>query len=142
MGLVDTGNTVPGSAAIFADLARELGVKITPSRLKVTTAAQGSLLEVVGTVANLVMAVSPTNLLQLTDVVVYRNLGQQLNLGLNFRHQFKARLDYEGDRPCNQIQGEMYSLVNSAAVEKRGGEREQPRDLEQAQQGQKHLGRT
>ena len=106
--------------------------------MKVTTAAQGSPLEVVGTVANLVMAVSPTNLLQLTDV--YRNLGHQLNLGLNFCRQFKARLDYEGDRPCIQIQGERYSLVNSAAVEKRGGEREQLRDLEQAQHGQKHLG--
>ena len=44
MGLVDTGNTVLGSAAISADLARELGVKISPTRLKVTTAAQGSLL--------------------------------------------------------------------------------------------------
>ncbi|MCP3666011.1 MAG: hypothetical protein GY696_26530, partial [Gammaproteobacteria bacterium] len=42
MGLVDTGNTVPGSSAISADLARELGVTIIPSRLKVTTAAQGS----------------------------------------------------------------------------------------------------
>ena len=100
MGLVDMGNTVPGSAAISADLARALGVKISPSCLQVNTAAQGSPLEVVGTVANLVMAVSPTNLLQLTDVVVYRNLGHQLNLGLNFCRQFKARLDYEGDRPC------------------------------------------
>ena len=80
--------------------------------------------------ANLVMAVSPTNLLRLTDVVIYRN----------FCCHFKARLDYEGDRPCIQIQGERYSLVNSAAVEERGGEREQPRDLEQAQHGQKHMG--
>ncbi|MCP3664980.1 MAG: hypothetical protein GY696_21200 [Gammaproteobacteria bacterium] len=125
--------------AISADLARELGVKISPSRLKVTTAAHGSPLEVVGTVASLVMAVSPTNLLRLTDVVIYRNLGHQLNLGLNFCRQFKARLDYEGDRPCIQIQGERYSLVNSAAVEERGGEREQPRDLEQAQHGQKPM---
>ncbi|MCP3668605.1 MAG: hypothetical protein GY696_40010 [Gammaproteobacteria bacterium] len=30
--LVDTGNTVPGSAAITADLATKLGVKISPSR--------------------------------------------------------------------------------------------------------------
>ena len=65
LGLVDTGNTVPGSVAISADLAAKLGVKINPSRLQVTTAAQGSPLEVVGTVANLVMATSPTNLLKL-----------------------------------------------------------------------------
>ncbi|MCP3661583.1 MAG: hypothetical protein GY696_03650, partial [Gammaproteobacteria bacterium] len=52
MGLVDTGNTVPGSAAISSDLARELGVTIIPSQLKVTTAAQGSLLEVVGTASH------------------------------------------------------------------------------------------
>ncbi len=81
---MDTGNTVPGSAAISADLARELGVKIIPSQLKVTIAAQGSPLEVVGTVASLVMGISPKNLLRLTDVVVYQNLGHQLNLGLNF----------------------------------------------------------
>ncbi|MCP3667081.1 MAG: hypothetical protein GY696_32080 [Gammaproteobacteria bacterium] len=42
MGLVDTGNTVPGSAAMSVALARELGVKIIPSQLKVTTAAEGS----------------------------------------------------------------------------------------------------
>ncbi len=126
MGLVDTGNTVPRSAAISADLARELGVTIIPSRLKVTTAAQGSPLEVVGTVASLVMGISPTNFLRLTDVVVYQNLGHQLNLGLNFCRQFKARLNYEGDQPCIEIQGEKYSLVNSVAAEKGGEEREQP----------------
>ncbi len=32
MGLVDTGNTVPGSAAISVALAKELGVKIVPSQ--------------------------------------------------------------------------------------------------------------
>ena len=116
------GNTIPGSVAISADLARELGVKISPSRLKVTTAAQDSIVEVVGKVANQVMAVSPTNLLKLMDVIVYRNLGHQLNLGLNFCCQFKARLDYEGDRPCIQIRGESYSLLNSAAVEEREGD--------------------
>ena len=31
LGLVDTGNTVPGSAAISVDLAAKLGVKINPS---------------------------------------------------------------------------------------------------------------
>ncbi|MCP3663628.1 MAG: hypothetical protein GY696_14255 [Gammaproteobacteria bacterium] len=34
MGLMDTRNTVPGSAAISVALARELGVKIIPSQLK------------------------------------------------------------------------------------------------------------
>ena len=117
----------------------KLGVKINPSRLQVTTAAQGSPLEVVGTVANLVMAVSPTNLLKLMNVVVYRNLGHRPNLGLNFCHQFKTKLDYEGDRPCIQIRGESYSLLNSAAAEEREEAREQPRDLEQAQHGQNHI---
>ncbi|MCP3664364.1 MAG: hypothetical protein GY696_18055 [Gammaproteobacteria bacterium] len=50
--------------------------------------------------------------------------------------QFTARLDYEGDQPCIEIQGERYSLVNSVVAEKRGGEREQ------AQHGQRHLGTT
>ncbi|MCP3667034.1 MAG: hypothetical protein GY696_31840, partial [Gammaproteobacteria bacterium] len=111
MGLVDMGNTVPGSAAISADLARELGVTIIPSRLKVTTVAQGSPLEVVGIVSSHVMGISPTNFLRLTDVVVYQNLGHQLNLGLNFCCKFKARLNYEGDQPCIEIQGEKYSLL-------------------------------
>ncbi|MCP3663826.1 MAG: hypothetical protein GY696_15265 [Gammaproteobacteria bacterium] len=84
---MDTGNKVPGSAAISADLATKLGVKINPSRLQVTTAAQGSPLEEVGTVANLFMATSPTNLLKLMNMVVYRNLGHPLNLGLNFCRQ-------------------------------------------------------
>ena len=81
-------HTVPGSAAISADLATKLEVKINPSRLQVTTAVQGSPLEVVRTVANLVIATSTTNLLKLTNVVVYRNLGHPLNLGLNFGRQF------------------------------------------------------
>ncbi|MCP3665047.1 MAG: hypothetical protein GY696_21545 [Gammaproteobacteria bacterium] len=96
-------------------------------------------MEVMGTVANLVMAVSPTNLLKLTNVVVYRNLGHQLNLDLNFCRQFKAKLDYEGDRPCIQIKGESYSLLNSAVAEEGEGAREQPQDLEQAQHGQNHI---
>ncbi|MCP3664794.1 MAG: hypothetical protein GY696_20250, partial [Gammaproteobacteria bacterium] len=104
--------------------------KINPSCLQVTTAAQGSPLEVVGTVANLVMATSPTNLLKQTNVVVYQNLGHQLNLGLNFCSQFKAKLNYEGDRPYIQIRGESYSLLNSAATEEREGAREQPQDPE------------
>ncbi|MCP3663619.1 MAG: hypothetical protein GY696_14210, partial [Gammaproteobacteria bacterium] len=52
--------------------------------LKVTTAAQGSQLEVVGKVASLVMGISAKTFLRLTNVVVYQNLGHQLNLGLNF----------------------------------------------------------
>ena len=112
-GLVDTGNSVPGSAAISADLAAKLGVRI--SNLQVTRAAKDSPLEVVGTVANLVMATSTTNLLKLKDVVVYRNLGHPLNLGLNFFRQFQAKLDYEGDQPRIQIRGESHSLLTSAA---------------------------
>ncbi|MCP3668657.1 MAG: hypothetical protein GY696_40280 [Gammaproteobacteria bacterium] len=50
-------------------------MRICPSQLHVTTATKDSPLEVVGTVANLVMATSATNLLKLQDVVVYKNLG-------------------------------------------------------------------
>ncbi|MCP3664649.1 MAG: hypothetical protein GY696_19525 [Gammaproteobacteria bacterium] len=88
--------------------------------------AQGSPLEVVGTVASLVMGISPKNLLRLTDVVVYQNLGHQLNLGINFCHQFKARINYKGDQPCIEIQGEKYSLVNSVVAEE---EREDSRKI-------------
>ena len=46
--------------------------------------AEASPLEVVGTVATLVMATLAMNLLQLRDVVVYKNLNHPLNLGLDF----------------------------------------------------------
>ncbi|MCP3664384.1 MAG: hypothetical protein GY696_18155 [Gammaproteobacteria bacterium] len=127
MGLVDTGNTVPGSAAISVALARELGVKIISSRLKVSTAAQGSQLEVVGTVASLVMGISAKTFQRLTNVLVYQNLGHQLNLGLNFCRQFKARISSEGDQPCIEIQGEKHPLVDSLAAEQEE-EREDSRE--------------
>ena len=133
MGLVDTGNTVPGSAAISVALAKELGVKIIPSQLQVTTAAQGSQLEVVGTVASLVMGITAKTFLRLRNVVVYQNLGHQLNLGLHFCRQFKARISYEGDQPCIEIQGEKHPLVDSLAAERGGGTRGQLRDPEPAQ---------
>ena len=69
MGLVDTGNTVPGSAAISVALAKELGVKIIPSQLQVTTAAQCSQLEVVGTVASLIMGITAKTFLRLRNVL-------------------------------------------------------------------------
>ena len=72
---MDTGNTVPGSAAISTDLAAQLVVRISPSKLQDTKDAKDSLLEVVRTVANLVMATSATNLLKLKNVVVYQNIG-------------------------------------------------------------------
>ena len=92
--------------------------------------------------ANLVMATSTTNLLKLKDVVVYKNLGHPLNLGLNFCRQFRAKLNYEGDQLRIQIRGESYSLLNSAALERRGGPKpaggasDQPRDQEQEKKGQ------
>ena len=78
-------------------------MRIRPSQLQVTLAAKDSLLEVVGTVANLVMATSATNLLKLRDVVVYQNLGHPLNLGLNFFKQLQWKLDYEGGQPQIKI---------------------------------------
>ncbi|MCP3666366.1 MAG: hypothetical protein GY696_28345 [Gammaproteobacteria bacterium] len=57
---MDTGNTVSGSAAISLALANQLRVKISPSKLQVTTVAGASPLEVVETVA-----ISVTILLQL-----------------------------------------------------------------------------
>ena len=128
MGLVDTGNTVPGSTAISVALTKELGVKIVPSQLQVTTAAQGSQLEVVGTVDSLLMGITPKTFLRLRNVVIYRNLGHPLNLGLHFCRQFKAKLSYEGDQPCIEIQGEKHPLVDSLAAEREEGARGQLRE--------------
>ncbi len=134
MGLVDTGNTVPGSAAISVALAKELGVKIVPSQLQVTTAAQGSQLEVVGTVDSLLMGIVPKTFLRLRNVVIYRNLGHPLNLGLHFCIQFKARLSYEGDQLCIEIQETRYPLVDSQAA----GPGDQSRDQQPAQARRLH----
>ncbi|MCP3665650.1 MAG: hypothetical protein GY696_24650 [Gammaproteobacteria bacterium] len=64
---------------------------------------------------------------------------------MNFCRQFKAKLNYEGDQPHIQIRGESYSLLNSTALEERGGlepaggARDQPQGPEQEQQGQTHI---
>ena len=86
---------------------------IQPSQLRVTTAAEASTLEVVVTVATLIMATSTSNLLQLHDAVVYRNLSHPLNLGLAFFRQFKAKLDYGGEQPQVNIRGESCLFVTS-----------------------------
>ena len=56
-GLVDTGNTVPGGAAISASFAAQLGAELKPSPLKVSTAATDGSLEVAGMIPELTMAV-------------------------------------------------------------------------------------
>ncbi len=133
MGLMDTGNTVPGSAAISVAVAKELGVKIVPRPLQVTTAAQGSQLEVVGTIDSLLMGIAPKTFLRLRNVVIYRNLGHPLNLDLHFCRQFKARLSYKGDQPCIEIQETRYPLVDSRAAGPGGGPGNQWQDQQPAQ---------
>ncbi|MCP3668071.1 MAG: hypothetical protein GY696_37210 [Gammaproteobacteria bacterium] len=71
-------------------------MKIHPSQLRLTTAAEASPLDVVGTLATLIMATPTSNLLKLQDVVVYRNLSHPLNIVLYLFRQFKAKLDYGG----------------------------------------------
>ncbi|MCP3664574.1 MAG: hypothetical protein GY696_19135, partial [Gammaproteobacteria bacterium] len=117
------------SAAISVALAKELGVKIVPSQLQVTTAAQGSPLEVAGTVDSLLMGIAPTTFLRLRDVVVYRNLSHPLNLGLHFCRKFKAKVCYKGDQPYIEIRETRYQLVDSPA----SGPRDQRRDQQPAQ---------
>ncbi|MCP3663629.1 MAG: hypothetical protein GY696_14260 [Gammaproteobacteria bacterium] len=68
--------------------------------------------------ASLVMGIMAKTFLRLTNVVVYQNLGHQLNLGLHFCWQFKAMISYEGDQPCIEIQGEKHPLVDSLAAER------------------------
>ena len=112
-GLVDTGNTVPGGAAISANFAAQLGAKLQPSPLKVSTAAVEGSLEVAGMVPELTMAVSPTMLLTLKEVMVYKNLSHPLNFGLDFLVQQQANLDYSGDQPQIIIRDTSYPLVST-----------------------------
>ncbi|MCP3664029.1 MAG: hypothetical protein GY696_16315 [Gammaproteobacteria bacterium] len=102
-------------------LANHLRVKICLNQLQVTTAAEARPLEVVGTVANLVMATSATNLLQLRDVVVYKNLSHPLNLGLDFFRQLQAKLGYEGSQPKIKIGRESQPLLANIAKATGGG---------------------
>ena len=71
--------------------------------------------------ATLILPTSASNLLQLRNVVVYRNLSHPLNLGLDFFRQFKAKLDYEGDQPRVNIHGESYLLVANMTQVAGGG---------------------
>ena len=75
------------------------------------------------------MGIAPTTFLRLRNVVVYRNLGHPLNLGLHFCRKFKARISYEGDQPCIEIQETRYPLVDSQAA----GPGDQRRDQQPAQ---------
>ncbi|MCP3666947.1 MAG: hypothetical protein GY696_31385 [Gammaproteobacteria bacterium] len=80
--LMDSGNLVPGSAAI------------STISLQVNEAATAGKLEVAVKVASLFMATTPWTFQELKDVVVYHTLSHPLNLGLNFLTEFKAQLNY------------------------------------------------
>ena len=47
-GLLDSGNLIPGSAAMSTEFAEKIGVRWEAYHLEVGTAAQGGSLEVVG----------------------------------------------------------------------------------------------
>ncbi|MCP3665500.1 MAG: hypothetical protein GY696_23890, partial [Gammaproteobacteria bacterium] len=66
-GLLDSGNFIPGSAAMSMEFADKIGVRWEPFQLEVGTAAQGGNLEVVGLIPTLEMTIAPKLTLRLTD---------------------------------------------------------------------------
>ena len=110
-GLIDSGNLVPGSAAMSVAFAQQIGASWNPHCSEVGTAAQGGGLEVVGKIPTLQMVVSPTLILTLTDTIVMKNLSHPLNLSLQFLKECEATLDYAQIEPQLLIKGEHIPMV-------------------------------
>ena len=109
-GLLDSGNLIPGSAAMSAEFADRIGVDWEPYRLEVGTATHGGSLEVVGWIPTLQITVSPSLVLTLTDTIVIRNLSHPLNLSLRFLKDCQAKLDYIMAAPKLHFKGEQISI--------------------------------
>ena len=106
-GLLDSGNLIPGSA----EFSEKKEVNWEPYRLELGTATHGGILEVVGRIPTLQMAVSPSLVLTLTDTIVIRNLSHPLNLSLRFLKDCQAKLDYTMAAPKLCIKGEQIPIV-------------------------------
>ena len=109
--MLDSGNLIPGLAAMSMEFAYKIGVRWEPYRLEVGTAAQGGNLEVVGRIPTLEMAVSPKLVVTLTDTLVIRDLSHLLNLSLRFLKECRAQLDYTTAEPQLWIKGEQIPIV-------------------------------
>ncbi len=72
--MLDSGNLIPGSAAMSMEFADKIGVRWEPYQLDVGTAAQGGNLEVVGLIPTLEMTIALKLTLILTDTLVIRDL--------------------------------------------------------------------
>ena len=110
-GLLDSGNLIPGSAAMSMEFADKIGVRWEPYRLDVGTAAQGDNLEVVGLIPTLEMNIAPKLMVTLKDTLVIRDLSHPLNLSLRFFKECKAQLDYTTAEPQLRIEGKQIPMV-------------------------------
>ncbi len=68
-------------------------------------------LNLAGTVATLIVAISAVNLVELQDIGVYPQLRHPLCLGQGFLRQVKTRMQFGGVQPRLMINGENYSLI-------------------------------
>ena len=109
--MLDSGNLIPGSAAMSMEFADKIGVRWEPFRLDVGTAAQGGNLEVVGLIPTLEMSIAPKLMVTLKDTLVIRDLSHPLNLSLRFLKECKAQLDYTTAEPQLRINGEQIPMV-------------------------------
>ena len=74
-----------------------------PYCLEVGTAPSGVSLDVVGKIEKM-------------DVVVILDMSHPLNLSLRFLKEFQAQLDYSGDQPSIQIQGEQIPIETNMEI--------------------------
>ncbi len=124
-GLIDSGNLIPGSAAMSAEFAASIGAVLEHYSLEVCTEAQGGSLEVVGRIPEPSLAVSPNLVIVLTNVVVIQNLSPPLNLSMKFFNECQASLDYSVEKPQIHIKGEQLPIVAKLNIKKM---EVQPRD--------------
>ena len=110
-GLLDSGNLIPGSAAMSMEFADRIGVQWETYQLEVGTAARGGNLEVVGLIPTLEMTVAPNLTLKLTNTLVIKDLSHPLNLSLRFLKEHQAQLDYTTAEPQLRIEGKQIPMV-------------------------------
>ncbi len=130
-GLLDSGNLIPGSAAMSMEVADKIGVRWEPYRLDVGTDAQGGNLEVVGLIPTLEMSIAPKLMVTLKDTLVIRDLSHPLKLSLRFLKECKAQLDYTTAEPQLCLNGEQIPMVTQLEIKGTTTKRE-PKKMESA----------
>ena len=114
LGLLDSGNTLPGGVALSERAAKSLKLDVLPcANLRVQTAHEHGRLEVIGLVRDLRMAISSRTIINCSQVLVIKSLSSDVNLGLQWLRSIKAEISYKGAQALLQVQGESVPILGS-----------------------------